>query len=268
MKINIFCVTFNSYDSLYKYLDSIEVSFEKNETPIELKVFVADNSTEKIPIIKKYSFEVIQINLNNLGYFGGAFEIINNCDDVFSADYSVISNVDLRIDCNFFKELQKVIISQEVGWIAPCIYSSLEKRDKNPQRISRCSRQRLILLKVMFSFPLLQNIYAKTFYKRKRNGKSYSSGSTIYSGHGSFIILTKAFFKNYFKIQYPCFLYGEEIFLGEIIRKKNLTVNYYPELKIYDEEHVSTSLLANKEYCQYNKEAIVYLLKTFFKRGL
>ena len=66
----------------------------------------------------------------------------------------------------------------------------------------------------------LHKLYTMTLYKTKR----YRSNEAkyIYAGHGSFIILTKAFFQNYSNIAYPMFLYGEEIYLAELIREKFL----------------------------------------------
>lgn len=263
MKISIVCVNYNSYDSLKKYLNSLQNALEKCNN-IRLEVYVADNSSLKQSISLNYIFSLHIMPFDNLGYFGGAFEIINNQKEIRMSDYIIISNVDLQVTENFFIELQKVKIFNRTAWIAPQIYSNLEERDKNPQRLCRPSKKKICHLIFMFSHPIVQYIYSKTLYKRKKIRKHYLENTEIYCGHGSFIILTRNFFEVYEKIYYPCFLYCEELFLGELIEKAELKTIYKPSLKIIDEEHTSTSQLPSKSYYKFNLESLKYIYNTFY----
>ena len=79
------------------------------------------------------------------------------------------------------------------------------------------------------------------------------------------MMLTKRFFEEYERIEYPLFLFGEEMFLAELIRKKNLKVRYVPDLCVVDKEHTSTSRMRKKEYYKYNLDSIDYIIKNFYE---
>ena len=264
MKVRIVAVNYNSYDCLKKFLISLNSAVEKVKD-VELSVFIADNSTQK----EDFSFEgntFIDIRkFDNLGYFGGALEIINS-QTAETYDYTIISNVDLTVSNDFFSILQEFKCNENIGWIAPSIYSGVERRDKNPQRINRCSEKKMKQLIFMFSHPFIQFVYKNTLYRRKRAKVNHYENEKIYCGHGSFIILTNSFFQKYKNIKYPCFLYCEELFLGELNRNAGLDVVYYPKLKIFDDEHVSTSLLPGKKYLELNKQALTYIFNEFYRK--
>lgn len=264
MKINIVCVNYNSYSKLYKYLKSIEDALV-NVPDVEVSIYIADNSTRKENFTYYGKLNCTVYDFDNKGYFGGALDIINKLDSVCIDDYTIISNVDITIGEDFFKELCSLNVSENCGWLAPQIYSFQECRDKNPQRIKRCTKQKIKQLIFLFKHPILQRFYKKTFYKRKHADKSFEPGIEIYCGHGSFIMLTKRFFQNYATLSYPCFLYCEELFLGELVRNVDLKVYYYPQLKVLDEEHVSTSQLPSKAYYSYNLESLKFILNNFYK---
>lgn len=269
MKILIVCVTYNSYNSLAKFLKSVEKAAFKFDG--EVSVFVADNSEQK-SIEKQlknfYKTNIRYYNFSNLGYFGAAFSIINSLKNPQKYDYVLITNVDLTVDENFFVELQKINKDDFVAWIAPSIFSKFENRDKNPQRINRCSKTKLQLLYLLYSFPVLERIYSNIIYPRRKNKNTSQKklqSKNIYCGHGSFIILTKQFIKRNPILNYPCFLFCEELFLGEVIKNEGLKVIYEPSLKILDDEHVSTGKLLSRNYYKYNKASLSWILRTFYK---
>lgn len=266
-RILIICVNYNTYDHLFRFLDSIAASFEDvPKGQLELFVGIADNSSQKQQInISKYtSFSITIYPLDNLGYFGGASAIINSIKDITSFDFVIISNVDLVVDKVFFYSLLSERISENIAWIAPCIYSEQENRDKNPKVINRYSIQHLRVFQLMYKFPFLHKLYIKSLYKRKKSQKPRIH-KFIYAGHGSFIILSKKYFSFYPKLNYPVFLFGEELYLAELIRLKNLKVLYDPSIKILDVEHSSTGNMKKKSYYKYNYQAITYIKTHFYE---
>lgn len=262
LRIAIVCVNYNSYDKISAFFDSLEVA-RKNCDTFQLDIFMADNSSRKQNFENRWNFNLVVRTFPNIGYFGAAFKIINTIA-ILKYDYTIISNVDVCVSDDFFDVLIHLNQKKNLAWIAPQIYSSYEHRDKNPQRINRPSGRRIKQLIFMYSHPLFMNIYERTFYKRKSHSRLYEGGTEIYCGHGSFIILTKEFFKKYTAIEYPCFLYCEELFLGELIRRAKLKVIYEPTLKVLDDEHVSTGTLPSKAYLKYNIESLQYIYKTFY----
>lgn len=264
INVVIVCVNYNSYSELERYLKSIDRAFVKTDK-INLKVYIADNSVQKESFSIKVNYEYEIVLFPNNGYFGSAFKIYNSVELVHESDYLIISNVDVQVDESFFKELANTVISSDIGWVAPTIYSIQEKRDKNPQRQKRPSYKKMKLLLFLFNHPVVESIYENSLYKIKNRGKQTQGECDIYCGHGSFIILTKYFINKFETLYYPCFLYCEELFLGELIRKKSLKVIYKPSLKVLDEEHCSTGTLSNEKYYAFNKDSLKYIMETFYK---
>lgn len=268
MKILIVCVNYNSYPELKNYLASIETSVVACSLPCQVDVWVADNSSEKEVVdVAQYKHITVQVKpLDNLGYLGGAAAIINNLSNLSDYDFVIISNVDLVVKASFFYQLlynDTGTTLQDVVWIAPKLYSIVEKRDKNPRLLKRYSKKRLLLLLLMYHFPLLHFIYTSTLYKRK----SYSgdvNARYIYAGHGSMMIFTNKFFQYYPKLEYPAFLYGEEIYLAELVRKIGMHVYYNPRIEVKDIEHVSTAKMKSSFFYQCNKEALKYIISAFY----
>lgn len=265
-RILIVCVNYNSYEHLMNYLDSIEKA-KLNCFNCSIDVYIADNSTEKQDVdIDRYKYINIKIfKFSNLGYLGGASAIINNeVDDIYYYDFVIISNVDVLVDDYFFSQLLNQTIHKDIAWVAPRIFSENENRDRNPKIITRIPFKKLYIFKMICKFPVLFYIYNKIIYKRKKKNHVFSE-QEIYAGHGSFIILTKAFFNKYDKLNYPIFLFGEELYFGELIKNAGLKVLYSPDIKINDIDHVSTSKMSSASYSKYNYIALKYIIDTFYE---
>ena len=264
MKILIVAVTYNSYPELRSYLSSIEISAEQSPNT-EVTVRVADNSInkEKVDItgFKKIKIEICP--LDNKGYLGGAQDIINTQPDIYQYDYVAISNVDIVLSVDFFKKLQGYTLQKDVAWLATKIWSKAEGRDRNPKIVSRPGKIKLQIVNFLYRFPILDFLYTKTLYKRKTM-YTPSPEIDIYAGHGSFMMLTKHFFMHYKKIEYPIFLFGEELYLAELIHMADLRVRYVPGLEVIDMEHASTGKMKKAFYYKCNKESIDYILENFY----
>ena len=261
--IAIYCVNYHSYDSLNNYLASIDQAVQKSKNDIELTVFVADNSVPAQPI--PFHSELFMLHLlqtgQNLGYFGAVKHLMEHYPPT-CYDYAIISNADVVIPDDFFGKLSKTAFPQHTGWIAPQIFSRQEQRDRNPKILQRYPKKKLQILKCLFTVPPLYNLYTHTAYKSKKF--IHHQPGQIYAGHGSFIILTNEYFQRCGIIDYPVFLFCEEIYLAEQCLQQNLRVLYCPELCIHDAEHASTSNMRRSRYCQLNKQAITHILNTYY----
>jgi GT2 family glycosyltransferase len=246
-KIAIFCVSYHSDKERDTYLVSIETAAKKAENIVSVEVYVANN-TQK----------------DNPGYFGAIRRLMKQVD-VTDYDYSIISNVDLTIPEDFFVKLANYDCKANDGWIAPQIWSAQENRDMNPKIKERYSFCKLKTLQFLHRHHFLHSLYSKTFYKRER--PQSANDGIIYAGHGSFIILTKEYFKRCGIINYPVFLFCEEIYLGEMCRQNHLQVVHVPLLKIFDNEHISTSRMPVKKYSRLNYEAVSYILQRFYSQN-
>ena len=177
-------------------------------------------------------------------------------------DFVIISNVDVVMEEDFFVQLMHTAVDDSTGWIAPQIYADAEHRDRNPKSMRRYAKKKLQVLKIKFRFPLVNWIYNHTLYQSKKL-VSHDRGE-IYAGHGSFIILTQEFFKRCGIIDYPVFLFCEEIYLGELCQQQHLKVVYEPSIRVNDAEHASTGTFRRGRYCRYNYEALNYILRTYY----
>lgn len=265
-KIALVCVNYNSYDSLHIYINSVsEAVSYNNNLSLNVDVFIADNSTHKEEINTQISDINVFVYCNdNIGYFKAAFHIIKNVIDYNKYDYICISNVDLVVDKSFFSVLFRKKYDKKIAWIAPSIFSYDENKDKNPATLYRRSLLKMMMLKLLFRFPVLYKVYKFTIYKTKDRKKSKSEILQIYAGHGSFIILTNNFFDFFSDFEYPLFLYGEELFLAEHIRLLDMRVCYDNSLLIYDYDHVSTKNINYKIIAKYNSEALKYIINRFY----
>lgn len=265
LNIAIYCVTYNSYKELESYIASIKSSAQYVKETARITVYIADNTEKDVQDIN-YNLDCVNVFTKqfkkNLGYFGAIQKMMElyPCKDF---DYTIISNVDLRLKDDTFKELVNFKLENNIGWIAPQIYSNLENRDRNPKINKRYSKRKLEVLKIMYKIPILHYIYVIGLYKRKKftNNKNIRE---IYSGHGSFIILTKVFFKNINNISYPVFLFGEEIYLAELCMRNKLKVIYEPRIQVEDSEHTSTGKMKKNFYYKCNYQALDYLINKFY----
>lgn len=227
------------------YLASIDVAVKKAAGKVWVDTFVAKKTRE-----------------DNPGYFGAVRQLMEEVD-AKAYDYSIISNVDLTLEEDFFINLTAYDCPEDTGWIAPCIWSQLEGRDRNPQRTTRPTHMKMRILKAFYQYPLLDSIYQYTVYRRKKYNRSAAPG-IIYAGHGSLIILTQKYFLKCGKIDYPIFLFCEELYLAENCRRAGLTVRYEPSIHVNDKEHVSTGKMPHSLYCKHNMTAMNYIIGKYY----
>lgn len=184
ISIAILCVNYNSYESLINYLFSLDNAINqciKNRLIVD--VFVADNSIDKerinIQTLKYINVKIFFYEKNN-GYIGGIIKLMEeDCVDISIYRYVIISNVDLQVSSDFFEKLSDKQFADNVGWIAPRIFSSKENRDRNPKILRRPTLKRMQGLKLTYKYPFLHRIYEYTFYRIK-NKKIDSSFSMKY----------------------------------------------------------------------------------------
>lgn len=280
MKITFLAINYNTYDSLKLFLDSINNAMDVVDPNKKLsaKVFILDNT----PIQFKKNFQWVGYRKNlsfnffnsysNSGYLGGVELLLTKNlvrDEALSSDYTVISNVDLVLENEFFVKLEKLSINSDVGWIAPSIHSYYENRDRNPKIIKRPKKQKLRTLELIFIHPIIYFIYLGLIYtvkkyKRRKQAINYDR-KNIYAGHGSFMIFTNRFINSRIDFKFPSFLFCEEIFFGELVLKEKMKVQFIRDLKIYDSDHASTGELKRKSYCRMNRNSLKVIRKEFFE---
>lgn len=242
-KLLLICVNYKSHDALKSFLESVHRAAENAKGTLQVDIEVVDNSE------------------HNVGYLGGALPVYN--EKAKDYDFVSISNVDLQLAPDFFEKLTE-LKTENVGWIAPDIYTGKRDLHENPARLKRPTKWNFLIWFLIYSNTFLYKLYHLLYILKSRK-RADSPSCTIYAGHGSFMLFTKEFIAQYDDLQFPTFLYGEEIFFAELIRAANLKVLYTPTLLINNTGNVSTGRVSLKQRSQWSIESLLAIYNTYFK---
>lgn len=204
----------------------------------------------------------------NVGYFGGARAGVAGADlgpELY--DYVCVSNVDLVVDPCFFTTLVYRKTDRDVGVLAPSIVSLKRKADLNPKLEARVPSWRYRAFRITFSsrwlFIFHSWISTLSYSSGVRNTQRRESRD-IYAAHGSFFIFTKNFFMSGGALDYPVFLFGEEIFVAEICLSLGMRVVYDPDLQVQDVDHASTGAKTSEFKRVHYLEALNYVREKYY----
>lgn len=275
MKVLVFIVNFQSNDPLKECLVSLQKA--SSGVGINLNIIVLDNSeysSNELHVLKQMlaEFENVSIELHisshNLGYFGG-LQLAQRLSYEYESDIVVYSNPDVRFAKDFFENLEKISKSSP-GVIAPSIISLKDGFDQNPKYIKRLPESKLRRLKNIYSRRVSFRMYmgmallAERILGKKSRRES-QSGLCIYAAHGAAMVFTDLkFFRSL--PSYPCFLFGEELFVAEEAAKRNVPINYRPELRIEDLRSQSISKIPSEKHRQYMRNSIECILSNYYKK--
>lgn len=269
MRVAVFCVNYNSYPSLQDFLVSLDKAAANSKATASLDVYISDNSSrkEKINTTGLGSINVVVNTLDNLGYLGGAFASMNALDIRVrnSYDYLIISNVDVTVNEDFLSMLSAIKNDSKLAWIAPAIYNVHLNKKSSAEWSHRPSNRRIKLYSFLYAHPFCYYCYwAISRLKIRAAHNTVALEKNIYAGYGSFMIFTNKFISLKEKWTYKPFLFGEEIYFGEIARINGMTVRYVPTLQINDIGKVSTGRIGNKGKLKMQKESMDFLYNEFF----
>ena len=97
----------------------------------------------------------------NLGYFGGAnFGLTKYLKDTDYPDWVIVSNVDIEFnDKSFFRYLyDKYPNADDIGVIAPSIWTDFYRTDRNPHMLARLTPSQIRYYRTIYRF------YPLTFF--------------------------------------------------------------------------------------------------------
>lgn len=285
--ICLIVINYNSDNEVLKLINNVEA----NKMTSNLDILIVDNSdvTNEKNLLNDIIKENKKINYlkskKNIGYFGGARLGLNYYREKKGndPDFLIISNADITFkDNTIIKKLNNYNYDNDIGVIAPSIISARLKRDKNPKIVRRPKNYIMHFYKLFFRSQLFQNFYilihiikskVLVFFqefvlnKKIESNKRLFSLKNIYAPHGSIIIFTKNYFNKGGTLDYPCFLFNEEVFIAETIRSINLRVVYDNEIKIFDDEHITTGLFRSKKIAKYVAHSSMYIANKYFKNN-
>jgi len=261
-------VNYNSSDDTLRYLQSIE-KYKKSQQ-LNIDIILVDNSTRKSTKLRDHisfmDLNITILNSDNVGYFGAfkvALESIGY-QKVSQYNHVIISNVDLEMTEDFFAKLQELKIDSDIGVLAPSIVSKHRHNDLNPKIITKPKKRKILRNYFLFKYPFLFKFYIKLSDKKIKHNTTQYPSQPIYAAHGSFIIFNQIFFKQGGTIDYPIFLFGEEMYVAEIMHNMKLKILYTPNLKIFDFDHGSTSKENRSFISGEHRKALKYILKNYY----
>ncbi len=219
----------------------------------------------------------------NLGYFGGARlgwqHFQSRAADV--PDWVIVSNTDIEIigSMQGLKEAKE--IDRDLLVVAPQIVSLKSGSDQNPFMNERPSPTKMNLYRLIFgSYPtsLIYNLAheGKSWVRSLRSPSIRGSGAgrtlaarAIYAPHGAFLAFHSDYFLRGGTLDYGSFLFYEEIFVAEEVRRLGGKVLYLPSIVVHHREHVTTKafaqLIPSRRLLKAQAESAAYCYNHYFR---
>ncbi|MFT4147285.1 MAG: glycosyltransferase [Micrococcaceae bacterium] len=246
----------------------------------EWEIYIVDNSenTEELQKLSELTLDdrvTIIDSQKNRGFLGASAYCYNNfiTHKMEKKDLVVISNLDLQLGSS--QELSKIIecnnTYDNVGVFAPDIVSVKRNDHQNPMLNSRPSKRAMQLRKLMFHNTLTTqlvttaDIYSAPIRDKFKKDTTTLEERSIYAAHGSFMIITEAFFAKGGTLDYKIFLFDEEIFIAEQCRKLDLLVKFIPSVKIVHISNATFGTKRSKKVLQSKVDATQESFKTLFQ---
>jgi GT2 family glycosyltransferase len=89
---------------------------------------------------------------------------------------------------------------------------------------------------------------------------------TIYAPHGSCVMFRRTFFEQGGRMNFKGFMYGEEIYIGEEARRRNLKIAWAPGLKVLHYKKVTTGKVLQAERVRWRLEISKILWNDYFSK--
>lgn len=279
--ILVLCISYRNDDDTIRFIRELLAS----ETCEGLRITVVDNSGA--PVLKAAfpknskngSHLRILVSEGNLGYFGGA---ACGLRDYLSRnempEWVIVCNSDISLlQKEFFECLLHFGEKHNFEVIAPAIISELSGRDQNPFMYVRPSALRMRFYKGLFKWYPLLVLYSSLYLVKEKLLKHCWSGQTttgnpssaaepvrIYAAHGAFIAFRKSYFEAGGTLHHGAFLFGEEVFVAETVRRLGLTIGYDPRLQVFHRGHTTTGYIPSRLMASHMREAARYCADTWF----
>ena len=239
-----------------------------------MEVIIVDNGSKDnavfVDLTRMYEGVVSVVSAgSNLGYFGAAYYGL--CHYLKGKEYPevvVICNTDMSLAVDFFAVLRNKIGSEKFEVLGPSIFSDFLNYYQNPYMINRIKKSKLHFLEkvsasyVLYSFYTLFYLLKSKLLKTKVQQNTHKMSP--YAVHGSCMIFSKSFFQKGGTIQYPCVLFGEELFIAEQVLQLKMKMVYEPDLRVIHHEHATTGVFKSRKSVSFLKQSYTFLLKTYF----
>ncbi len=276
--ILLICVSYHSDDLAVRLVES----FLRLRSAGCLHIVVVDNSVNDPELRFAGRIEHPQVTVlappANMGYFGAASYALSHYLYRHSLpDWVIVANVDLTVtDAAFLERLIGYPQASDLAVIAPSIRSRLTGHEQNPFLLRRPSRWRMMFYKYLFRVYWLLILYRLLGVAWKRlkglprmeshSGRDLGTPRTkvVYAAHGSFMIFSREYFVRGGNLNYPSFLFGEEMFVAESARRLGLQILHDPGFQVVHEDHAGTGVVMPRHLARELARSAAYCADSYF----
>ena len=202
----------------------------------------------------------------NIGYLNSFLFTIRDLS-LDEYEYYILSNTDIHYEqISFFESLQKKEYDNQIGCIAPSVYSKNTNSYSNPHYLARIPKKKYIRLSWIFAHPFWGRVYLKLAGLKSNTSKSEKKQSCfVYSPHGCYMIFTQKFVRCLKGYIYGVKMYSEEACIGEQLLRNKMKCFYDSDIEVIHDESTVTGKMDYKKRFAAWKESIDYILKEFYE---
>lgn len=262
-----FIIFYDNYSEVEAYLSSLN---GVSDSRVDICIVVnkdTDNRAEEL--LKKEYDNIPNLEIKNygenIGYLNAMIKSMPSNTDEYK--FFILSNTDIEyVTKDFFSRLLSSDYSEEVGCIAPSVYSFLTQSYSNPHYVSRISKNQIRRNIFIFKHPNVAKLYFWLAAKKEHTKECSEKGSCeVYSPHGCYMIFSNEFAKYISKKQYGVKMYSEESYVGEMLLKANKKCYYDSSIRINHHESTVTSNLGIKNKSLLFAESLQYIYEEFYR---
>ncbi|CAA6812528.1 MAG: Glycosyl transferase, family 2 [uncultured Sulfurovum sp.] len=274
-KIGLVVLNFITYNDTYETIKSLSNSNSNSN----VYIYIVDNKTDN----KKYRHlknQLLNLNLNykiiylssedNLGFAKGMNIGIDKarkdgCTHIICSNNDIQYNK--KIDFNKFINIYNK--DKKIAVIGPKILNP-DCLNQNPYMIKKRLptelydriKQKIIFTNIIGKYIfMLRGIIRSRINRNDHIKEKLSDSDYVYCLHGSYFILTPAYFGFYKNLDSNTFLYVEELILAERVQIKGLKKYYYNDIEVFHKDDSATNEMLGKD--SLNK--ILFILNENYK---
>lgn len=248
-RIEFVAVVYNNYIDTSDFIESINAL---RQSYVDISCVIVDNSDDAVvreridKLASIYGFLRVLRPPFNLGYFGAFNFYFAECAPSGS-DVIVLCNNDLIFSIDFVENFRSTKYYDDIYVVCPDVVT-LDGVHQNPHSLRRRSHLQILKFDLYFSAYsvacLLRIVQRgmRTLWKIKRKRNPAPAGY-LHMGVGACYILLPVFFSKFRKLDFPHFLYGEEVYLTNQVHSVGGKLYYDPELKVRHKESATLSKL-------------------------
>ena len=262
MNLAYVCTNYNSSADTVKAITSLAASPGHS-----LHTVVVDNCSapDQQTLLRDFAqgrpdVDVV-FNPQNPGYFAGLNVGLQRLRDTRpDLSYAVVGNNDLIFPADFVESVvRRLDVLDRYPVVSPNI-KTLDGQHQNPHVIARISplRERFYdLYHRNYRLAVLLKWLVKQSRGAARRGDEdqHQTAQSIWQGHGSCYLFGPKFFQEFGQLWAPTFLFGEEFFLSEQLKRKNYKVYYEPSIALIHACHSSVAKLPSRRHWELSRDA-------------